>query len=598
MKNDIIRKLTSLTLMSIMVAGGLTFAIPSALPQAAADPGTDGTLTVSSTEFGGQQIIEIQIRDSDIDDVDTRLGLPEVSIDGNDVRMVQAVTGVWYAYVADTSAIGADRVQSLVTDDTAVAPGSNSVPANIKTITIDNYPTANDAEADDTNNGITNWPFVQTYDFDSGDEFEVVYGSDRVKVTYDDDLTDSVTLALDRTNVPQKGMVHITISDPRLNLDPTGQDSWLLYLNDAKTPQLVDNDDTENDRVAPANVTLGDAGHGDIDVPGELDVTPRADADPFTDDDSKYIMFEETERNSGEFVSFVEDDSSPIGVSATADINSRVTVSYAGEDATLTVRDESTDISITSDDFWNSGEPATVTVEAPNLNLNTKTDNHVTIDSELIPTIVIGDPITIDKFDINKAGLIEYDDPDATHYELDATDKTVSDPFTNGVTNAVTERYSVNGLVTTNVTLVTELGTDCTVDDDTADTTRAVTCTDSDNDGEIDTGDLTDTNGNGEIGTGDEARIVDTVVHGETRGESRTLEITELISHDTLTFTIENADVSAPFFYIHSSMAGTFELTNTTSTAFTAITENGVVETLPTNMTLTLTSTADTMGRE
>ena len=64
MKNDIIRKLTSLTLMSIMVAGGLTFAIPSALPQAAADPATDGSLTVSSTEFGGQQIIEIRINDS------------------------------------------------------------------------------------------------------------------------------------------------------------------------------------------------------------------------------------------------------------------------------------------------------------------------------------------------------------------------------------------------------------------------------------------------------------------------------------------------------------------------------------------------------
>ena len=65
MKNDIIRKLTSLTLMTIMVAGGLTFAIPSALPQAAAAPGTDGTLTVSSTEFGGQQIIEIRINDPD-----------------------------------------------------------------------------------------------------------------------------------------------------------------------------------------------------------------------------------------------------------------------------------------------------------------------------------------------------------------------------------------------------------------------------------------------------------------------------------------------------------------------------------------------------
>ena len=51
----------------------------------------------------------------------------------------------------------------------------------------------------------------------------------------------------------------------------------------------------------------------------------------------------------------------------------------------LIVRDESTDISITSDDFWNSGEPATVTVTAPNLDLNTKADDHVNRKSELIP---------------------------------------------------------------------------------------------------------------------------------------------------------------------------------------------------------------------
>ena len=66
-------------------------------------------------------------------------------------------------------------------------------------------------------------------------------------------------------------------------------------------------------------------------------------------------------------------------------------------------------------------------------------------------------------------------------------------------------------------------------------------------------------------------------------------------------FTIENADVSAPFFYIHSSMASdlTFSLANTTLTApdtFDLIIEDGVVETLPTNMTLTLTSAAGTIG--
>ena len=115
------------------------------------------------------------------------------------------------------------------------------------------------------------------------------------------------------------------------------------------------------------------------------------------------IVVGETGRNTNTFDSFAN-NVSPITLDGEADINSRVTVSYAGADATLIVRDESTDISITSDDFWNSGEPATVTVEAPNLDLNTKTDDHVTIDSELIPTIVVGDPITIADFDILGGG--------------------------------------------------------------------------------------------------------------------------------------------------------------------------------------------------
>ena len=70
MKNEIGRKITSLTLMTIMFAGGMTLAIPGFLPDSAipieafADRGTtSGTLYVSSTEVQGAQVIEIIIDD-------------------------------------------------------------------------------------------------------------------------------------------------------------------------------------------------------------------------------------------------------------------------------------------------------------------------------------------------------------------------------------------------------------------------------------------------------------------------------------------------------------------------------------------------------
>ena len=588
MKNDIIRKLTSLTLMSIMVAGGLTFAIPSALPQAAAAPGTDGTLTVSSTEFGGQQIIEIKIDNDRISSVADILGLPSVTIMDQNVIMVQADTGIWYAYVADAGddPDTTDTTESEINNPlltTSEAGTSNTVRNDID---LQNGPTLGGLSNGDRTD---NWPYVQLYDFasDPDGEFDVVYDDDeRVTLTYDNDLTGSVTFSLDRTNVPRNAVVHLTISDIRLNLDPTGDDKWVLDTNheDDQTEGVVNaqyiTDPTEfaaDPTTGTEDVNLGDD-HGSLVFPSDL----KIDADLTT------ITVEETGRNTNAFISFVNNNVSPINLDGEADINSRVTASYAGVDATLIVRDESTDISITSDDFWNSGEPATVTVTAPNLDLNTKTDNHVEIDSELIPTIVIGSPITIDKLDINKAGFIAHEDTDATHYELDATDKTVSNAFAdNEVTAAFTERYSVKGLATTNVTHITDgselpQGTaPCTVD-----------ATDQTFDNCPDESDYSD---------GDNAYTVDNTAHGEPRDESRTLEITKPISHGTLEFTIENADVSAPFFYIHSSMASdlTFSLANTTLTApdtFDLIIEDGVVETLPTNMTLTLTSAAGTIG--
>jgi len=58
MKNEIIRKITSLTLMTIMFAGGMTLAIPGFLPDSAIpiqafaenQGTTEGMLTMSSTE--------------------------------------------------------------------------------------------------------------------------------------------------------------------------------------------------------------------------------------------------------------------------------------------------------------------------------------------------------------------------------------------------------------------------------------------------------------------------------------------------------------------------------------------------------------------
>ncbi len=118
MNNEIERKITSLTLMTIMVAGGMTFAAPGVMPVAHA---ANANLFVSAENsqfdnyMSGPQVIEVVVIDSGINDTDQAKGEPDVTVNGKQLRMVQAVDGNWYGYFAD-------RDQAVFADKTSGAP--------------------------------------------------------------------------------------------------------------------------------------------------------------------------------------------------------------------------------------------------------------------------------------------------------------------------------------------------------------------------------------------------------------------------------------------------------------------------------------------
>ncbi|MGQ0606190.1 MAG: hypothetical protein ACT4OD_04445, partial [Candidatus Nitrosotenuis sp.] len=115
MNNEIGRKITSLTLMTIMLAAGFSAFAPSTMPEAAA---ANANLFVSAENsqfqnyFAGPMVIEVAVIDSDIKDTDEAKGEPDVTVNGKDLRMVQAVDGNWYAYFAD-------RAMAQTADQTA-----------------------------------------------------------------------------------------------------------------------------------------------------------------------------------------------------------------------------------------------------------------------------------------------------------------------------------------------------------------------------------------------------------------------------------------------------------------------------------------------
>ncbi len=103
MNNEIGRKTTSLILMTIMVAGGLTFAIPSMEPVyarstpnlyvSAADPNGYGARFDNT--FGGLQIVQVIVSDPLRDDADD--APPRVTINDDELTM-KYHSGSWYVY--------------------------------------------------------------------------------------------------------------------------------------------------------------------------------------------------------------------------------------------------------------------------------------------------------------------------------------------------------------------------------------------------------------------------------------------------------------------------------------------------------------------
>jgi hypothetical protein len=117
MNNELGRKITSLTLMTIMLtwSGSMAFT-GSFLPEAeAANQYLWASVESYDNHFYGPQVLEIVVTDPTINALDTAYGMPDVTIDGKKVIMAQGVDGSWYAYVAD--ATFASTVDALYTEN-------------------------------------------------------------------------------------------------------------------------------------------------------------------------------------------------------------------------------------------------------------------------------------------------------------------------------------------------------------------------------------------------------------------------------------------------------------------------------------------------
>ena len=460
--NNIQKKLTSLTLMAIMVAGGMTFAVPGMVPEAYA---ANANLFVSAENslfdnyMSGPQVIEVAIIDSSISDTDEGKGEPDVTVNGNNLRMVQATDGNWYGYFADKSmAIDAN------TADNGLNYGAGNGEASASAIGLDTIESdglfyndgnvnvvrepknVNTNVADDGQIGVKDgtWPFIQLYTLNPTGNVVIQYnkggGAQSTTLTFDT-VDDFAGIELDRASYPQGAEVHATITDAWLNIDPTDEDSWTFNTDNGDAFYHVYNDNggigknTSLDSDDKINYTVESVSVGDlmcsdcalklipnvqgddkhvITIQGNADSRIANDGDTALTADAWYepkkpittlgkgtqpVTITEQGPNSGIFGTYDEADTSILKIIDDAERGTSATVDYNDSPVSVLVTHAFAEIDIQpASDTWNSGELIPVVLVDADVNKNSRADEDISLSDpnyKIIPSLRTGSPITL-----------------------------------------------------------------------------------------------------------------------------------------------------------------------------------------------------------
>src|SRR5579885_1310320 len=293
MYNNILRKVTSLSLLTILLASSAVIGLPSAIPSVHAQVASHPNLFVSAENsqfnnyFAGPQVVQVVVSDPNINRLDQKYGEPVVTVNGKRLRMAQGTDGNWYGYFAD-------RNQAIIAGNTApvsgkglnfggfCAPGSASIngidfgsqskgftvanggfgsahrvggtalTVGTLTTTCTDVPGATvfqehvvrENKTLNTNaNGanyqadlIAAWPVIQLFDFSAIPtpvtvDYQAAGGDQVVNLTFDRIPSSLISVIPDRTAYPENANVFLTMNDPQLNIDPTEEDSWTWGSN-------------------------------------------------------------------------------------------------------------------------------------------------------------------------------------------------------------------------------------------------------------------------------------------------------------------------------------------------------------------------------
>ena len=436
----------------------ILFSLISIIPILDAEASSNPNLFVSAenplfeNHFSGSMIVEVIIRDNDIRDTDEGKGEPDVTINGKDLRMVQATDGNWYGYFANVkkaqnadSTVGldgqgldfgmfCDRNNTTFGIDLSdsdgffvprsdcsanIVPDMNNVVRNSKSINTNPAILPGQIDLDPIA-----WPLIQVFSFsDVIIQYNAAGGTQTVDLEYDE--IPNISLVLDRESYPLNSEVFVIINDFQLNQDPTDEDSWTFNIASPTTTfyQAFDNSGRASAagtngliNLIPHLSSLGFENNGkfSVDLDSVMELKSNSDqnnelsiddgsAPP--DDFTQIVTFVERGPNSGVFENFDSSDQSTIGITKNAPRGKTGIISYNDDSvsvltgfstASVAVPDKELKLGSGSKSLSPGTKHSVVLVDSDqNINSGSQDDLDVFRDSSIVPTLKIGNPVTL-----------------------------------------------------------------------------------------------------------------------------------------------------------------------------------------------------------
>ena len=419
--------------------------------------------SVYDNHFAGSMVIEVVVSDPDYNDIGEAEGEPDVTLNGNDLRMVQATDGKWYAYFANINA--AKRADQIVlnagsagksldfgvfcssstassvlgvgfSDTEGVAiPGPSGLPGSTNGNTPFTACTASPVGGNE-NNVVRNpksintnpsvptgqigidvdaWPLIQLFSFDN---VEIKYnrpgGIEKVQLEYD--KIPNISLTPDRSGYPNNAEVFITVNDFQLNQDPTDEDSWTFNINSTESTfyQAFTESGSDSGNNSPGLINLvPHLSSLDFEDNGKLtlnlgsiaklqtnDHQPNLSVSDTVNTFSQIVTLVESEPNSAIFENFDESNEANIGILSNAPRGQSAIIQYNDKSTSILAGPSTASISMTpKGSQFNAGQQAPVTVVDNDQNVNSGSRDILNVfrSTAIIPSLQLGDPVTLEK---------------------------------------------------------------------------------------------------------------------------------------------------------------------------------------------------------